>query len=167
MPHTNAVAIGGEAGAFLPQADGMTNGLNVAGTFEHYITARDSLRAAVEVAQPRRDVETSDSVRQIRVGADIVHNWEGGAVHPFVGAGLGAYFLQPRDNGRSVGDSATKLGGSVLGGLEVPIWWRVGAALEYQHRWVPDALGTSGVSREFNETDLGGGTFRIRIMVSF
>jgi opacity protein-like surface antigen len=47
-----------------------------------------------------------------------VHNWEGGAVHPFVGAGLGTYFLQFRDNGNNVGDSETKVGGTVLGGAE-------------------------------------------------
>jgi hypothetical protein len=118
MPHTNATSIGAEIGGFLPKADGMTNGLNVAGTFEHYITARDSLRVAVEFAEPKVEVESSDSLRQIRVGADIVHNWEGGTVHPFVGAGLGAYFLQPRDNGRSFGDSATKFGGSLIAGVE-------------------------------------------------
>jgi len=42
----------------------------------------------------------------------------GGAVHPFVGAGLGAYFLQHRDNGQDAGDGATKFGGAIFGGLE-------------------------------------------------
>ena len=54
----------------------------------------------------------------MRVGADLIHNWEGGKIHPFVGAGLGAYFLQPRDNGEDFGDGATKLGGTLLGGVE-------------------------------------------------
>ena len=118
MPHANAAAVGAEVGVFVPQADGMTSGLNVAGFFEHYLTARDSLRVAVEFAQPRVARETSDSVRQVRVGGDVVHNWEGGTIHPFVGAGLGAYFLQSRDNGHSIGDGATKFGGTILGGLE-------------------------------------------------
>jgi hypothetical protein len=119
MPHKDATSIGAEVGGFLPKADGMTSGLNVAGTFEHYITARDSLRVAVEFAEPKLEVESSDSLRQIRVGADIVHNWEGGKVHPFVGAGLGAYFLQPRDNGHSFGDGATRFGGSLIAGVEL------------------------------------------------
>jgi len=117
MPHAGANAIGGEIGVFPPRADGMTTGLNIAGTLDHYLTARDSVRLAVEWAEPKVDVERTDSTRQVRVGADLVHNWEGGVIHPFVGAGLGAYFLQARDNGRNVGD-ATKFGGTLLGGLE-------------------------------------------------
>jgi opacity protein-like surface antigen len=39
-------------------------------------------------------------------------------VHPFVGAGLGTYFLQARDNGENAGDSETKFGGTVFGGVE-------------------------------------------------
>lgn len=119
MPHSNAGAIAGEIGVFPPQQDGMTSGLDVAGTFEHYMTSRNSLRLAVELAEPRVARETSDSTRMIRVGGDLVHNWEGGKVHPFVGAGLGAYFLQARDNGHSIGDTATRFGGDILGGVEV------------------------------------------------
>ena len=118
MPHQNANGIGVEVGVFPPKADGMTTGLDIAGFFEHYMTARDSLRLGVEYAEPKVAVETTDGVRQVRVGGDIVHNWEGGKVHPFVGAGLGAYFLQARDNGRSIGDTATRFGGDILGGVE-------------------------------------------------
>jgi opacity protein-like surface antigen len=39
-------------------------------------------------------------------------------MHPFVGVGLGAFFLQPRDNGRSVGDSQNEAGMNLLGGIE-------------------------------------------------
>ena len=46
-------------------------------------------------------------------------------------------------------------------------WRWIGAGVEYQHRWVPDAIGNGGVSAEFNEDDLGGGTFRVRFIVSF
>ena len=54
-----------------------------------------------------------------------------------------------------------------LGGVEVPLWKFLGVGAEYHHRWVPDALGTGGVSAEFNETDLGGGTFRFRVIFGF
>ena len=50
-----------------------------------------------------------------------------------------------------------------IGGVEVPLWKFVGVGAEYHHRWVPDALGTGGVSEQFNETDLGGWTFRFRL----
>jgi len=35
-----------------------------------------------------------------------------------VGAGLGSYFLQQKGNGRNIGDSQTKLGGTIFGGVE-------------------------------------------------
>jgi opacity protein-like surface antigen len=59
-----------------------------------------------------------DSTRQIRLGADIIHNWEHGSIHPFAGVGLAAYLIQHEDNGESVGDSRTRLGGNLLGGVE-------------------------------------------------
>lgn len=88
---------------------------------------------------------------------------------PYGGGGVGSVQYKETADFAQAGDDVNERFSSyhVLGGVEVPIWWRIGAAVEYQHRWVPDALGTSGVSKEFNETDLGGGTFRIRIMVSF
>jgi len=119
MPHQGAGALGAEGAVFMPKQDGMTTGPDFGGFYEYYLTARDGLRMGAEWSNPRVDVEHTDGVRQIRVGADLVHNWEGGKIHPFVGAGLGAYFLQPRDNGHDIGSSDTKLGGSILGGVEV------------------------------------------------
>jgi hypothetical protein len=118
MPHAGANAVGGDVGVFPPRQDGMTRGLDLHGFFEHYLTARDSVRVGVEFANPKVEIETTDSVRQVRLGADLVHNWERGAIHPFAGAGLGAYFLQGIDNGHDSGPSAKKLGGSLFGGAE-------------------------------------------------
>jgi opacity protein-like surface antigen len=118
VPHTNSSAIGAEAGLFLPKQDGMTTGPAVEGFYEQYLTARDSIRLGAGWANPKVDREHSDSTRQVRIAFDLVHNWEGGAIHPFAGAGLGAYFLQARDNGNNVGDSDHKLGGTVFGGVE-------------------------------------------------
>ena len=118
MPHAGAGALGGEVGIFLPRQDTMTTGPAIGGFYETYLDARDSLRLGAEWQNPKVDVEHADSVRQVRIGGDLIHNWEGGAVHPFAGAGLGAYFLQPRDNGNSSGDSTTKFGGTLLAGAE-------------------------------------------------
>lgn len=118
MPHEGGAAIGADGAVFLPGQSGMTTGPDVSGFYEHYLSARNSLRVGVEWANPKKDIETADSTRQLRVGGDLIHNWEGGKIHPFVGAGLGAYFLQPRDNGSDFGDGATKLGGTLLGGAE-------------------------------------------------
>jgi Outer membrane protein beta-barrel domain len=118
VPHTQSSAFGGEVGAFVPSQSGMTTGPAIEGFYEHYLTARDSVRLGVGWANPKVEREHSDSMQQIRLGGDLVHNWEGGAVHPFVGAGLGAYFLQPRDNGNDAGPNRTKLGGTIFGGVE-------------------------------------------------
>ena len=118
MPHTDAGAFGGEIGVFLPKQDGMTSGLALEGFYEYYLTARESVRVGAGWANPRVERETADSTRQVRIAVDLVHNWEGGSVHPFVGAGLGTYFLQARDNGHNIGAGATKLGGTLFGGAE-------------------------------------------------
>jgi opacity protein-like surface antigen len=88
---------------------------------------------------------------------------------PFAGGGVGvvkykesADFAQPGDD---VDESFTSY--HIIGGVEVPLWKFVGVGAEYHHRWVPDALGTGGVSEQFNETDLGGGTFRFRVIFGF
>ena len=118
MPHRDASAIGGEVGIFFPKEDALTTGPVLEGFYEYYFTGRESLRVGVGWLNPKWEAETSDSLRHIRIAVDFLHNWEGGAVHPFVGAGLGTYFLQFRDNGENVGDSETKLGGTIFGGVE-------------------------------------------------
>ena len=118
VPHQGSGAIGGDVGVFLPKQDGMDSGPVLEGFYESYFDARDSVRLGVEWTNPKLEGHSDDSIRQIRVGGDVLHNWEGGSIHPFVGAGLGAYFLQGRSNGHNIGDSRTKLGGTLIGGLE-------------------------------------------------
>jgi opacity protein-like surface antigen len=118
MPHEDAAAIGGEVGVFLPKQDGMSTGLALEGFYEYYLTARDSLRVGAGWANPKFERESEDSVRQVRIAVDVLHNWEGGSIHPFLGAGLGTHFLQVKDNGENFGDSRTKFGGTIIGGVE-------------------------------------------------
>lgn len=117
MPHRDAGALVAEVGAFLPRQDGMATGPSIEGFYEYYMTPRDSLRVGAGWANPKQEADSDNTMRQIRIAVDLLHNWEGGAVHPFVGAGLGTYFLQPQSHGTS-GDTATKLGGTLLGGVE-------------------------------------------------
>lgn len=118
MPHQGASAVGGEVGIFLPKEDALKTGPVFEGFYEYYLSARDSVRVGVGWMNPKWEAEDTDSLRHVRIGADLVRNWEGGAVHPYLGAGLGAYFLQFRDNGENLGDSETKFGGNVFGGVE-------------------------------------------------
>ena len=117
-PATDSAAIGGDIGIFLPRDERLDSGLSLEGFYEYYFSARTSMRVGFGWAEPGLDREEEDSLRILRIPFDVVHNWEGGAIHPFVGAGLGIYFLQERDNGRDVGDLATKLGATLFGGAE-------------------------------------------------
>jgi hypothetical protein len=118
VPATGSGALGGDVGVFVPRQTELTVGPTIEGFYEYYLTPRNSLRMGLGWSQPKFDLESSDSLRHVRVALDTVYNWEGGAVHPFVGAGLGVYFLQFRDNGSNAGDSETKLGGTLFGGAE-------------------------------------------------
>lgn len=118
MPHKDAGALGADVGVFLPRQDGMTTGPAIEGFYEYYLSARDSVRVGAGWANPKQEADSDNTMRQVRIAVDVLHNWEGGAIHPFVGAGLGTYFLQPRSHGTNLGDSATKLGGTILGGVE-------------------------------------------------
>src|SRR5512139_3676993 len=116
VPATDSGAIGGDVGIFLPSDDALDTGPTLEGFYEYYLSPRLSIRTGAGWSNPKIAREHSDSLRHIRIAIDAVYNWEGGAVHPFIGAGLGVYFLQQRDNGESVGDSENKLGGTLLGG---------------------------------------------------
>src|SRR5437588_3289625 len=92
MPHADANGVGVEVGFFTPRQSGMGTGPDIEGTLEHYIDARDSVRLDVGWMRAQQNNDSNKNMRQVRVAGDLVHNWEGGAIHPFVGAGLGVYF---------------------------------------------------------------------------
>jgi opacity protein-like surface antigen len=48
----------------------------------------------------------------------VIYNWEGGKWHPFVGAGVGAYFFQPKFGGESFREDETNFGATIGGGVE-------------------------------------------------
>jgi hypothetical protein len=59
----------------------------------------------------------------------------------------------------------TFTGYHVLGGVEYKITRWLGVAGEASWTTIADAIGESGVSEAFNETDLGGTTFRFKITI--
>lgn len=117
-PYADLNAAGADVGLFVPHQDGMSTGPLIEGFFEHYMSARDSLRVDVGWMNPHRSDDSNVKTREVRIGGNLLHNWEGGAVHPYVGAGLGVYFLQTRINGNNAGSGATKFGGALIGGIE-------------------------------------------------
>jgi opacity protein-like surface antigen len=93
----------------------------------------------------------------------------GARLVPYAGAGLGWHHYRERsefaDSGENVSDVFT--GFHVLGGTELRLGQWVGAAFEAEWATVPDALGSNpnSVAREFQESNLGGVTFRGKIIV--
>jgi hypothetical protein len=55
----------------------------------------------------------------------------------------------------------------VLGGVELPLSRRLGLSADVLYRWVPDAIGSGGVSAYYDETDLGGAQVRVRLLFTF
>lgn len=118
VPAAESGAIGGEIGVIAPRDEVLGTGLTLEGFYEYYFSARTSTRVGLGWANLPFDREDEDSLRTLRVPIDLVYNWEHGDVHPFVGAGVGIYFVQPKDNGESIGDSETKVGATLFGGAE-------------------------------------------------
>ena len=90
-------------------------------------------------------------------------------VVPYAGGGVGWHrytetstFSQP---GEDV--SETFMGYHVLGGGEVRLWRWIAAAGELEWSTVPNSLGQDpdSVSSQFKETDLGGASFRFKIII--
>jgi hypothetical protein len=88
---------------------------------------------------------------------------------PYIGGGIGVVSYketgQFAETGDDVNESFTSY--NVTGGVEVRILKFLSPAVEFQQRWVPDGLGKSGASKAFNETDLGGTTIKLKIMICF
>ena len=90
-------------------------------------------------------------------------------VIPYVGGGIGWHRYQESsefaEEDENVND--TFRGYHLLGGAEVRVARWFGVSGEAQWTTVPDALGQdpNSVSAEFDETDLGGVTFRVRLVI--
>ena len=117
-PRTDSAAIGGDIGIFRPSDDELKPNVSLDGFYEYYLSPRTSLRLGLGWTNPEYDRDPEATVRHIRIGGDLIYNWEGGAIHPFVGAGAGVYIMEPRRNGDSLADSDSKLGAVLLGGAE-------------------------------------------------
>jgi opacity protein-like surface antigen len=92
-----------------------------------------------------------------------------GRVVPYIGGGVGWYGFtetsQFATDDETVDERFT--GYHILGGAEVGLWRWLAIGGELQWATVPDAIGSdpNSVSHEFNESDLGGTTFRLKFVV--
>ena len=86
---------------------------------------------------------------------------------PYVAGGLTAMKYHESSDGSTSAEDVdeTFSGYHLLGGAEYKITRWLGVAGEASWTTVPDAIGESGVSAAFDETDLGGTTFRFKITI--
>lgn len=86
-------------------------------------------------------------------------------IAPYVGGGLGLvrYAESSSFDTDEEGVSENFKSYLVTGGVHVNVWRWLGTGVDVHYRWVPDALGTAGVSKDFEETDLGGLGVAVRV----
>lgn len=88
---------------------------------------------------------------------------------PYVGAGIGWHILKEESTSVAGLETARDghLGYQILGGAEFQVLSWFWVAGEVQWATVPKALGDTGVSAFFQEDDLGGTTFRFKLMLGY
>lgn len=86
---------------------------------------------------------------------------------PYAAVGLTSLkYRESSDSSTPAENADERFGGyHLLGGAEYKIIRWLGVAGEVAWTTVPDAIGESGVSRAFGETDLGGTTLRVKITI--
>jgi hypothetical protein len=158
VPDTQMMAVGVDAGVLFP-GDALETTPVVNGLWEYYFSPRTGVRTTLGWANPSFEGrEDEDTQRQIKLTLDLLYNWEGGKVHPFVTAGGGVWFLQQKDNGENFGDSENKPGLTFGAGLDVFVTRTATVKFEGRYDWVavddgrPDPSGISltvGVKKFF------------------
>jgi Outer membrane protein beta-barrel domain len=141
VPAEGSMAAGGEAGFLASGDDDLNAAPIVGGFFEYYFTPRLSVRPSVLFLDAGLDLEDEDSLRQVRLGADVIYNWEHGKWHSFAGGGLGVHSMRQKDNGSAFGDTAHQLGVTALGGAEYFFRRRTSLKFEGRALFVDDAFG--------------------------
>jgi hypothetical protein len=138
QPRQGQAAAGGDIGLTFPSDDQLDGALLFGGFVEVYATPRVGIRPSLFFTAPEYERGTDEHENQMRLGVDVIYNWEGGVIHPFVGAGIAAHFLQFTNDGEDVDDSDTNLGFALLGGVEYFLnrAWTVKGEGRYQ--WVDD-----------------------------
>jgi hypothetical protein len=117
VPNTGMVAIGGSIGASVPSEANFQNGPELAANVEGYLTPRLSVRG--QLGSRWWDItgrNFTGTVKPFFIDGNVVYNWEGGVIHPYVTGGVGLYhygFDIPGANGTD-----NKFGADVGGGVE-------------------------------------------------
>jgi hypothetical protein len=117
IPEVGSVAVGFDFGVLDPQASfRASKTLDAYGEF--YVTRRVSVRGTVGWSNPQF-ADGVGSVRQARLDASLLYNWEAEEWHPFVVAGIGGHILRLLDSDQvPVGGREKKVAGNLGAGIE-------------------------------------------------
>ncbi len=114
-------------------------------------------------------IDTTVTVRPLEFSAGYRFGLPGSRVVPYAGGGIGWHHYQETSTFATNNEDVDETfhGYHLLGGAEVRINRWLAAAGEAQWTTVPDALGkdASGVSSDFDETNLGGVTLRAKMVI--
>ena len=117
----------------------------------------------------RLGIDTTVTVTPVELTAGYRFGAPPSRLLPYAGGGVGwhAYDETSEFADESENVHARHTGYHLLGGVEVRISRWIAAAGEAQWATVPDALGQdpNAASTAFGDTDLGGTTFRIKIVI--
>jgi hypothetical protein len=117
-PAAGMLAVGGSIGATVAADSSFDHGLELAGTIEGYLTPRISIRGLVGATW--WDIigrGFTGTVRPLFVDGNVVYNWEGGALHPYVTGGVGIYRYHAAQGPLAPADD-TNVGLNLGGGIE-------------------------------------------------
>ena len=144
---------------------GLSNGLFLQGSYERY----ESVGQRVFVFEDQifeLGIDNTVTVTPIHATVGYRQPADGGSV-AYLGVGASWYRFQEEAAFALAGDDVdeSKPGFHILGGIEFPLtsWFWVGG--EGQWSYVPEILGTDGISEAFTEDDLGGFTIRLKLSV--
>ncbi len=89
-------------------------------------------------------------------------------ITPYLGAGVVVAFYNEEATAAGGLDDDTVsengTGGQALGGVEFRVARWVSVAVEGRYRYIPGVLGEAGVSKEFGEDNLGGGSVAVKLV---
>ena len=119
VPDRGMWALGGSVGAGVPSDPSLANGVDLAGNLEAYATPRVSIRG--QFGGTWADITGrgfTGTITPMYLDGNIVYNWEGGVLHPFVTGGVGVYRYHSSITAAPAMND-TRPGLDVGGGLEV------------------------------------------------
>jgi opacity protein-like surface antigen len=117
VPAPGMIGVGASVATSWPGDPSFTGGLSLAANAEGYLTRRVSIRGQVNGAW--WDIQGrgfNGTTSPLALDANVVYNFEGGRIHPFVTGGVGLYRYRFEEG--ATNSSANKAGLDVGGGVE-------------------------------------------------